>query len=445
MDKDLINSDISILGTYAGEALDTNITNLNGMDITRELIENVLASEEYERGIKYKWYLTYLGHPEDPLCADFERACCVLTDMRIEDNGKVYVTMDLLNTPVGRIVKRLQDAGVVFGISIRGAGDLVGSVVDPDTFMFRGFDLVAFPAYPESVPEFTAIAASTDPAQRQKYQRVCAAVESEIDNITSVEAIDVLKSQFAPNSHTYASLAQRAENIKSAQTLNIDKQKLEAMTDMYLDSQEIIASQQKEIRDLKSKLRSSVYANKRRASAIERITAAQMSDIQVCLDRVTASKEAVERKNSILAKQLDAEKKSNLIYKKKVNASVEQHNAEIAQKDSIIAGLKSDMRKTVTASREKDRAASDLGEDMEKLRADLEACEANLQEYQDAYANIYANALGVSVDDIQITSATTVHELQDKIAGATNSAGIDPSIEIDNVYMTDDTDDLITL
>ena len=116
MDKDLINSDISILGTYAGEALDTNITNLNGMDITRELIENVLASDEYERGIKYKWYLTYLGHPEDPLCADYERACCVLTDMRIEDNGKVYVTMDLLNTPVGRIVKRLQDAGVVFGL-----------------------------------------------------------------------------------------------------------------------------------------------------------------------------------------------------------------------------------------------------------------------------------------------------------------------------------------
>lgn len=445
MNTDLINSDISVLGTYTGEALDTNITNLNGMDITRELIENVLASDEYERGIKYKWFLTYLGHPEDPLCADFERACCVLTDMRIEDSGKVYVTMDLLNTPVGRIVKRLQDAGVVFGISIRGAGDLVGSVVDPDTFMFRGFDLVAFPAYPDSVPEFTAIAASTDPAQRQKYQRVCAAVESEIGNITSVEAIDVLKSQFAPNSQTYASLERRAESIKSTQTLNIDRQKIEAMTNMYLDSQEIIASQQKEIRALRTKLKSTVYANKRRASAIDRITAAQMSDIQVCLDRVTASKEAVERKNSSLSQQLEAEKKSNLIYKQKINASTERHSAELAQRDNIIAGLKSDMRKTVTASREKDRAASDLGEDIDRLRSDLDACVANLQEYQDAYANIYANALGVSVDDIQITSATTVQELQDKIAGATNSAGINPSVEIDDVFIADDNDDLITL
>lgn len=434
-----------ILGTYEGEALDTNITNLNGMDITREVIENVLASDEYKRGIENRWYIAFASHPEDPLDQTFENAAAVLTDMWIEDSGKVYAKLDLLNTPVGRIVKILQDAGTVFGLSIRGAGDVVGGVVDPDTFMFRGFDLVAFPAYPDSIPKFTAVAASTDPEQRIRYQKICAAVEADVDNITSCGAIDVIQSQFAPNSKEYKTLDDRKKTIKSAQTLNIDKQKLEAMTDMYLDSQEVIASQQREIRDLKSKLRSSVYANKRRASAIERITAAQMSDIQVCLDRVTASKEAVERKNSILAKQLDAEKKSNLIYKKKVNASVEQHNAEIAQKDSIIAGLKSDMRKTVTASREKDRAASDLGEDMEKLRADLEACEANLQEYQDAYANIYANALGVSVDDIQITSATTVHELQDKIAGATNSAGIDPSIEIDDVYMTDDTDDLITL
>ena len=40
-----------ILGTYEGEALDTQITNKNGLDITREVIEVVLDSDEYREGI----------------------------------------------------------------------------------------------------------------------------------------------------------------------------------------------------------------------------------------------------------------------------------------------------------------------------------------------------------------------------------------------------------
>lgn len=445
MKTDLVNTSAAILGTYEGEALDTNITNLNGMDISREVIENILDSDEYERGIKNKWYLTYLGHPTDPLCADFERACCVLTDMSIDDDGIVHVKMDLLDTPVGRIVKRLQEAGVVFGISIRGAGDIYGGVVDPETFMFRGFDLVAFPAYPNSVPEFTAIAASTDPAQRQKYQKICAAVQADVDNIMSSEAIDTLKSQFAPNSDIYKSLEKRGEALKASQTFNIDKQKLEAMTDMYLDSQTIIASQQKEIANLKSQVRSAVYANKRRTSAVERIVASQMSDIRVSLDQVTASRDAVQKRNVALSHQLEAEKRSNLLYRQKVEASKQKLDADNKHKDSIIASLKSDMRKTVTANREQVRAASDLDEDNKRLSADLSEIEANLQAYQDAYANIYASALGVSVDNLQISSATTVEELQHMIAGATNSANISPSVTIGDAYIADDTEDLVTL
>lgn len=446
MKTDLINSDISVLGTYEGEALDTNITNLNGMDITREVIENVLESEEYERGIKYRWFVAYAGHPQDPLDQTFANTAGVLTDMWLDDEGKVYAKLDLLNTPVGRIVKTMQEAGTVFGISIRGAGDIVGGVVDPDTFMFRGFDLVAFPAYPDSIPEYTAIAASTDPEKRKKYQKVCAAVEADLENITSCEAIDFIQAQFAPNSKEYKALDERKKIIKSEQTLNIDKQKLEAMTDMYLDSQAIIVSKNTEISELKSQLRSAVYANKRRTSAVERIMASQMSDITASLDRVTASRDAAQKRSTSLAKQLEAEKKSNLIYKQRVKASQQRLEEGNKQKDSIIASLRSDMRKTVTASRDKERAASDLEVSNERLNAELSSIEANLQAYQDAYANMYASALGVSVDNLQISSATTVEELQRKIAGATNSANISPSVTIGDAYIADDNDDdLITL
>lgn len=446
MKTDLINakaSEPAILGYYEGEALDTTITNLNGMDITREVIENVMVSDEYERGIQNRWFIGYLGHPSDPLDQNFQNACITLTDMSIGEDDKVYAKFDLLNTPVGRIVKTMQDAGIVFGVSIRGAGDVVGGVVDPDTFMFRGFDLVAFPAYPDSVPQF--IAASTDAEQRKKYQKICAAVQADVDNITSCEAIDLIQTQFAPQSDVYKSLENRKSEIRSAQTLNIDKQKVEAMTDMYLESQAVIASLTKEIDKLKADIHSAKYASKRRSSAIERITASQMADIQQSLDRVTASRDSLSKRNITLTKQLEAEKKSNLIYRQRVEASQKRQKAESERKDNIIASLQADVRKTVTASRENERAASDLGVDNKRLIAERNAIESNLQAYQDAYANIYANALGVSFSDLKITSATTVEELQDLIAGATNSSSISPAVTIGESYIADEDEDLITL
>ena len=435
----------NILGTYEGEALDTNITNLNGLDITREVIENVLASDEYERGIASKWYLGYLGHPEDPLCADFKNACIAMTDMSIDDSGKVYAKFDLLDTPVGRIVKTMQDAGVTFGISIRGAGDIVGSSVDPDTFMFRGFDLVAFPAYPDSVPEF--IAASANPAQQKRYKAISAAVRKDIENIDSYEALDVIQQQFAPQSEEYKALSERKEAVRSAATLNIDNEKVRAMTDLYLESQDTISEMQEQMRDLEERERAEVSAAKRKMSAMERIGASQMSDLQVSLDRITASRDMYKHRNISLSKRLETAEKANLIYKQKIEATKARHDTEVERKDTVIASLKAEMRKTVAESKREGKAASDLDEDNRRLRSELDSCQASLRAYQEAYAGIYAHALGVDFDCTQIVSSMSVEKLQQLISSATNSVNISPSVTTMGGMFIDDDDngDLITL
>jgi glycyl-tRNA synthetase beta subunit len=162
---------------------------------------------------------------------------------------------------------------------------------------------------------------------------------------------------------------------------------------------------------------------------------------------------SAQKRISSLTEQLKAAKNSNLIYRQRVEASQQRLDtkqqkleAECQRKDNIIASLKSDIRKTVTASKMQERATSDLGADNRKLMQERDAIEANLQAYQDAYANIYASALGVCFNDLQISSATTVQELQDKIAGATNSANVCPSAAVDELYIDESNDeDLITL
>ena len=195
------NKNPAILGTYEGECADSNITNLNGLDITRPVWENVFNSEDYKKAIELGHYIGYLGHPEDPNCMDFKDACIVMTEGHIDDNGKVYGKFNLVDTPVGRVVKTFQDAGVTFGISVRGAGDIENNSVDPETFIFRGFDLVTFPAFPESIPKF--VAASSDAECQAKYKEICAAVNSNLNNIKSSDALKIIQRQLTEQSELY--------------------------------------------------------------------------------------------------------------------------------------------------------------------------------------------------------------------------------------------------
>ena len=107
-------TNMPVLGTYEGECADAEITNLNGLDITRQVWENVFSSEDYKKAIKLGWYIGFLGHPEDPNCMDFEHACIVMTDGYIDNQGKIHGKFNLIDTPVGRIVWAFQEAGVTF-------------------------------------------------------------------------------------------------------------------------------------------------------------------------------------------------------------------------------------------------------------------------------------------------------------------------------------------
>ena len=119
----------NVLGVFEGECADANITNNNGLDITVPVWQEVFDSDIFKQGIENGWYIGFLGHPEDPGCMDFRHGCIIMIEGYIDEDGKVYGKFNLIDTPVGRIVKSLIDAGVKFGISVRGAGDIENNSV----------------------------------------------------------------------------------------------------------------------------------------------------------------------------------------------------------------------------------------------------------------------------------------------------------------------------
>lgn len=465
-------TNFKVLGIFEGEAMDTTITNLNGLDITGEVMEVVFSSEEYATGIKNGWYIGFLGHPEDPNCMDFKDACIVMVEGYIDEKtGKVYGKFNLVDTPVGRIVKAFIDAGVKFGISIRGAGDIEENSVDPETFVFRGFDLVSFPAYPDSVPEFTEIAASTDATVRAKYKKVCAAVQRNIDGVMSSQAIDILQSQFAPQSKEYRMLGNKRAAIESAESVNLDNDKVTAMTELYLEALNANSVLASENESLKRRLSAETVSASKRIDKMRRIVGGQIKDLSINRDELADANEAliqssteltqanaelnrqlrdlrrqvrnndgvmsaaqleardlrVENKrlsdeNKVLGSKIEESENQNLIYKRKI----ESQKREEIRKDEIIAGLQADLDETVTGASALEGQASNLGERFRDQKNELIASQRLVREYQKAYASLYSAAAGESsnLPSLSITATTSVSELKKMISGSRSLANM---------------------
>lgn len=449
----------AILGKFSGKACDSNVFNNNDMLLNRELFENVLASDEYKDGIERGHYIGYLGHPEDPGCQEFQNACIVMTSMSLENNGDVHADFNLVDTPVGRIVKAFIDAGVKFGISIRGAGDIAGDgKVDPDTFIFRGYDLVAFPAYNDCVPEFQAIAASKDLDKQKKYKKVCAAVETNLKNITSCAALELIKDQLVEGSAPYVQVTERLEELSTPEAVteecqdnmgcSIASEQVNALVSMYAESLQQIEALQNENDRLQNALQEVNTSFVNASNKLKRIQRIHQCQIDTLDDAVTAAEKEVELQKDKFIKAnkridqlnsaLNAAKKLNLNYSQKIQSS----KSLLEQKDSELKRLSSKLSETVTASKELVTNASNCDARVNELEGRIAAAEEMIFAYQQAYANLFANALGKKVSNLSVTASTTPEALKQSIIGGTSTANIPAKPEYSQVeYFESDVDD----
>lgn len=464
----------SVIGQFTGKCCDSNVMNNNDMHLGRELFENLLESDEYKMAMENHHYMGYLGHPDNPDCQEFQNACIVMKDMRILDNGEIEGDFDLVDTPVGRVVKSFIDAGVKFGISIRGLGDVDGNgEVDPEGFIFRGFDLVAFPAYDDCIPEFKAIAASTDAKKKAAYKKVCASIDANLPDISSPITLGVIQEQLTEGSDEFDKVQERIDELTGTDEsqedasieLQVTEEKLEAMTDLYLDAAEKARELEEALVECQAENAEIIvecttlknrYARFKKIAASQLATAknscedlenrnlrlserfksarSSLADVKASLadtkkelsaeinanTKLQSKVDSLTEQNEKDMRSIEASNNLNLKYKQKIEANSET----ISQKDSAIEDLKNELNETVVANQKLEAKASNLDEKCSKLLSRVEAAEEMVMSYQQAYANMYANALGVYLKDLPVTANTTVEDLKNMITAGTSTANI---------------------
>ena len=441
-----------IIGQFVGKCCDANVINNNDMHLGKKLFENLFASEEYKRAMKNRHYIGFLGHPEQIDCMDYKDACIIMTDCQLLANGEVEGTFDLINTPVGRTVKSFIDAGVNFGISIRGAGDVdsQSGEVDPDTFIFRGFDLVTFPAYDDCIPEFKEVAASTDIEKQKKYKKVCAVVNAELKNITSSKALEVIREQFDEGSDQYNAVNNRINELECCDssemsdeevTQDVLEQKVTALTQLYVEACSEIEQLREDIVSVTDKADREILTAKSRLSHYERIVSNQLLDAddsynEQIVANAKLNKELRQVKGQLQAanRQIKSAQQLNLKYQRKIEA----HSNIMTQKDSAVENFKSQLNETVVAKTQLESKVRKLSKDNQELKDRIEAAEKLLLEYQQAYANIYASALGKHVSNLTVDPVTSVQDLKKMIFASTNTSGLAASPMMNDLEEGDD-------
>jgi Prohead core protein protease. len=145
----------TVIATLFGVLADFSMPTRNDRLYTEDLWKLILESDDFKESVKCKVLFGEPNHPrefENRLDTHIPYVSHAIRDVYIDFNDKtVKGTIDILDTPNGRIIKTLVDYGSILGISSRGSGDLIYDpdgkcLVDSNTYQFITWDIVVCPS-----------------------------------------------------------------------------------------------------------------------------------------------------------------------------------------------------------------------------------------------------------------------------------------------------------
>ncbi len=124
--------------------------NRNGRVYPKPIMERAV-NKYVQTQVSKKRAVGELNHPEGPT-VNLDKVSHLITDLKLEGND-VIEKAQILDTPMGKIVKGLLEGGVQLGVSTRGMGSLEnrnGVAYVKDDFILSTVDIVQDPSAPDA-------------------------------------------------------------------------------------------------------------------------------------------------------------------------------------------------------------------------------------------------------------------------------------------------------
>lgn len=147
-----------VLGYVSGTFSVCDKLNKNKRFYERALWENVHGSGRFRTMLEAMTLLGEPDHPETRTQSAIREGSHTIVEQHLDTDGKVRGTVAVFDNTLGRFIWPMLKAGVKFGFSTRGDGDLLedsrtgGSRVDPKSYEYHGVDFVLSPSFVEAMP-----------------------------------------------------------------------------------------------------------------------------------------------------------------------------------------------------------------------------------------------------------------------------------------------------
>lgn len=141
-----------VLASYKATFMQFNKVNENNRIYPSEIGKNRILTEKVQQAMKENKLLGEINHPKDRFDVDYEKVAINTTSLYYDEpSDSIKGTFDILDTPMGRILKTLVDYGTHISLSARAMGKSrnvkgVDEILE-DTYVFKTFDAVTDPGF----------------------------------------------------------------------------------------------------------------------------------------------------------------------------------------------------------------------------------------------------------------------------------------------------------
>lgn len=148
--------------------------NQNGRVYPKDILEREVRN--YQKFIVENRALGEADHPESSVI-NIKNVSHIVKECYMDDKGIVYGTIELLDTPSGKIIQSLVEAGVKLGISSRGIGSTKKQgdhVTVQEDFQLICFDMVTEPSTTQAfmLPEGRKLGSVTENTELTRSDKI---------------------------------------------------------------------------------------------------------------------------------------------------------------------------------------------------------------------------------------------------------------------------------
>ena len=112
-----------VLASYKATFMQFNKVNENNRIYPSEIGKNRILTEKVQQAMKENKLLGEINHPKDRFDVDYEKVAINTTSLYYDESSdSIKGTFDILDTPMGRILKTLVDYGTHISLSARAMG-----------------------------------------------------------------------------------------------------------------------------------------------------------------------------------------------------------------------------------------------------------------------------------------------------------------------------------